>query len=138
MAHGGSGVNRPVIRDGVVLAAPRPARLCDEIHPGLWLGGWARDYAPNFDHVVDCIHFRDGPDLPIDLAALVADVCVSVRRRQATLVRCALGLNRSALVAGLAFRSLSGRSGAEVIQHMRAVRSRFVLCNPAFEAQVTR
>lgn len=49
-----------------------------------------------------------------------------------TLVHCQAGLNRSALVAGLAL-VLAGRTGAEAIALMREKRSEAVLCNSTFE-----
>jgi hypothetical protein len=50
-----------------------------------------------------------------------------------TLVHCQAGLNRSALVAGLAL-VLDGFAPAEAIDLLRRRRSPAVLCNPVFEA----
>jgi protein-tyrosine phosphatase len=48
-------------------------------------------------------------------------------------VRCALGLNRSALVVALALVDLTGDDPATVIQTLRRERSQNVLFNEAFE-----
>ena len=128
----------PVIRGGRVLSAPRPARLVDEVYPNLFLGGSWRPYELRgvYDDLLDCRWFPDDASTPAGLPVMVGDVAAAVRAGRRTLVRCVLGLNRSALVVGLAVRELTGRDGPEVVAHLRAVRSPHVLCNPHFAALV--
>jgi len=57
----------------------------------------------------------------------------SVRNGRKTLVRCQAGLNRSALIAGLAMLRL-GYSADDAIRAMRQKRSPYVLCNESFVA----
>lgn len=56
---------------------------------------------------------------------------------QDVLVTCAMGLNRSALVAGLALRML-GVSGRCAVDNIRRERGRDALCNKAYEKVVLR
>ena len=56
---------------------------------------------------------------------------------QNVLVTCAMGLNRSALVAGLALRQL-GLKGRAVVDSIRQERCRNALCNKAYEKAVIR
>lgn len=63
-----------------------------------------------------------------ELAELVQ---MSVQNGRKTLVRCLAGLNRSALVTGLALTRM-GYAPDEAIRLMRQKRSPYVLCNPSF------
>lgn len=130
----------PIITaDGRVLDAPRPARLADEVWPGLWLGGSWGPYSDTFDAVHHRTCSADGPVLPADLAQVVRRVLAEVRAGRKTLVCCALGLNRSALVvAEVLWRLDPGRNGNMVIKRLRDVRSPYVLCNSRFEQHVRR
>lgn len=62
-------------------------------------------------------------------AACVVSACIAAGK---TLVHCQAGLNRSALVAGLAL-VLDGRDPGEVVALLRDRRCDAVLCNPVFE-----
>ncbi len=66
----------------------------------------------------------------LDALAAWVNVC---RQDGTTLVHCAVGLNRSALVAGLALVR-DGMDPGMAITMLRAKRSEYALCNPAFEA----
>ena len=133
----GPPMHAPIVTSaGYVLAAPAPARLADEVSPGgLWLGGSWAPYRQAFDTIIDCTHFADGPTFPPDLYRLVART-VRAFGAGSVLVRCEMGLNRSALVAGLAIVQITQRPGVEVIAGMRAARSPHVLCNPVYEWRV--
>jgi hypothetical protein len=116
----------------------------------LWIGG-CRDGAPlpgRFDHVVSLcprarwllppgvdrveLDLRDRWVLP-DPAVLhgVAQVVLDRASSGRTLVHCRLGLNRSALVVGLALVS-AGMGADDAIVLLRTARGRAVLSNPAF------
>lgn len=76
----------------------------------------------------------DGDDVPSSEVLYELAEWVNVRRLLGpTLVHCQAGLNRSALVTGLALVRW-GRTPDEAISLMRSVRSPAVLCNPYFEA----
>lgn len=149
-----SGVGRV---DGV----PYCDRPWDEVLHNLWLGGIHCQYtgAPDgncypedvFDLVIDLTgnpDFRPNPgvefveypfpDAPLDALhhAELEDLArlartASQERGRKTLVRCQAGMNRSALVVGLAMIQLGWPSGV-AIEWMRSVRSPFVLFNPSF------
>lgn len=144
---------------GELLKVPFPDRNWDHIAGGLFLGG--HDTAPGgastvvvdeFDVVVSLFttgehgpaphvphHTHSMPDdwlaesnyAPIQhLADLVVD---AMDAGQSVLVRCHAGLNRSALVAGLALLK-RGWTLAQVLERMRAARSPHVLFNASFVA----
>lgn len=73
----------------------------------------------------------DGVPAPADLFGAAGRVLGALRDGP-TLVHCQAGLNRSALVAGLAM-ILSGMDPASAIALLRERRSDAVLCNPTFE-----
>lgn len=81
-------------------------------------------------HEVTMYDSSEGPDHDniVELAALV-NKC---RVEGPTLVHCQAGLNRSGLVAGAAL-VMSGMTGREAIDMLRASRSPAVLCNRTFE-----
>lgn len=54
------------------------------------------------------------------------------------LVTCAKGLNRSALVAALALGQVTRMSADELVELLRAKRSRYALSNPHFRAVLQR
>ena len=60
------------------------------------------------------------------------------RKDGITLVHCQAGLNRSALVAGLALCLSEEIPGAEAIALLRKERSNAVLCNPSFRSWLER
>jgi len=81
----------------------------------------------------------DGP-LP-DLAKLdrVSSLVVrNVERRIPSLVHCACGWNRSGLLVGVALVKLTGWDGGRVVDALRALRSKDVLCNRQFEDYIIR
>jgi hypothetical protein len=68
-------------------------------------------------------HIVDGPLPDLILLYNTAELAANaVRRNVPTLVHCAAGLNRSALVASLAHKLLVGCSGAEAMALVRARR----------------
>ncbi|WP_099021220.1 protein-tyrosine phosphatase family protein [Mycolicibacterium palauense] len=69
----------------------------------------------------------------IDAIATWINVC---RKDGPVLVHCQAGLNRSSLVTARALYMQGGMSGADIVAHLRNVRSPAVLCNPAFAAEV--
>lgn len=79
------------------------------------------------------VRLYDSGDMP-DGAVLheLADWVNEKRAEGLTLVHCQAGLNRSALVVGLALIK-AGRTPDEAISLMRANRSPAVLCNSTFE-----
>lgn len=144
---------------GELLSIPFPDRNWDHIAAGLHLGG--HQTAPGgastvvrdeFDVVVSLFTTgQHGPDAEIPhhihsmaddrlsednhapiqhLATLVAD---AMDDGQSVLVRCHAGLNRSALVAGLALLN-HGWTTDQVLDRMRAARSPHVLFNASFVA----
>lgn len=58
------------------------------------------------------------------------------RQGDPVLVHCQAGLNRSSLIAARALHIFEGLSGDGCVSVLRGSRSRAVLCNPAFEAEV--
>lgn len=130
----------PNITDnGWVLNAPRPDNLADEVMPGLWLGGSWATYTDTFEAVHDRSGGADGPFMPPDLAPAVQRVLADLRAGRKTLVFCYKGLNRSGLVAAEVLWRLKYKpTGDAVLEHLRAVRSEHVLCNPRFEQHVRR
>jgi hypothetical protein len=75
------------------------------------------------------------PD-PRAVATLAGAVVRTVRAGRTVLVRSAAGINRCALVAGLALVELAGIPGTEAVERMRAARGPLVLQNPNFERMV--
>ena len=84
-----------------------------------------------------CPLFDDGrPMSPIEWHRAVRtgrEVAAHVAAGHRTLVTCAQGRNRSGLVAGIALYELTGRSGEQCVQHIRALR-RGALTNDDFVA----
>lgn len=98
-------------------------------------------YAPNAKCITVWCPLDDAdPPRNGDLAkagaasALVAGV---LSAGHPVLVTCQAGLNRSALVAGLALRQL-GMPGRTVIDNIRMERGQYALCNKAFERAVMK
>lgn len=56
-----------------------------------------------------------------------------LRAGRRVLVTCALGLNRSALIAAIAMSEVYGMSGDEIIARLRRARGPWALSNPNFE-----
>lgn len=123
-----------------------------EVAPGLWLGGarwpcppeqdfdlivtvcedWEEDHTPAHDEhirlpMADATTSGASRDDIVDLASLVAE---RVSAGESVLVRCHWGLERSAMVAALTMRILTGASFDEVLDHLRRTRGEPVLYNP--------
>lgn len=81
----------------------------------------------------------DAPDRPmrrdeIEAASkAAARVARRLRSGRRVLVTCAMGLNRSALVASLAMHEVHGMSADEIIGRLRRARGTWALSNPNFE-----
>ena len=70
----------------------------------------------------------------ITIATKAADrVARILRAGRSVLVTCALGLNRSSLVAALAMHDVYGMSAAEIVTRLRRARGRWALSNQNFE-----
>lgn len=132
--------------------------LCDEVAPGLFVGSRP---PPGRHEGIDTIVFAaeeyqlpeaqfpgtevlhapldDDPTRPlredeIVTALRAADrVARRLRAGRRVLVTCALGLNRSALVAGLAMHAVYGMKPDEIVTRIRRARGRWALSNPNFE-----
>jgi protein-tyrosine phosphatase len=59
-----------------------------------------------------------------------------LRAGRRVLVTCAMGLNRSALVAALAMHDVFGMSADEIVARLRRARGSWALSNPNFERLV--
>jgi protein-tyrosine phosphatase len=128
----------------------------NEISPGLWVGSAPepQDSLQVFDVLVLCAEevqplrgrfrgevirtgFRDTPwpeakDVAIILKA-ARKVAARLAAKKVVLVTCAAGLNRSALVAGLALRMVTKTAPNQILLRIRRRRSPDALRNPAFE-----
>lgn len=60
-------------------------------------------------------------------------VAKRLRAGRRVLVTCAMGLNRSALVAALALHEIYGMGADEIIKRLRQARGTWALSNPNFE-----
>lgn len=81
----------------------------------------------------------DAPFVDEPVVHMLRDATVgAVRSGAKTLVRCHLGLNRSALIALLAAVELTGTEPSELIARLRHRRSVNVLMNETFERYVLR
>jgi len=85
---------------------------------------------------VKVLEFDDNPDPrqlpPRDTLESLADWINQRRKNASVFVHCRMGMNRSGLVTALALLR-SGRQAEEVIKHLRAARSSWVLSNTTFE-----
>lgn len=133
-------------------------RLRSRVAPGLFVGSKpAPGRYPAFDVIVlaaleyqpagalfpdvEVIHvpLDDDPRRPMredEIAAAVQAGRKIARRLRAgrrVLATCAMGLNRSALVAALAMREVYGMSADETIGRIRRARGPWALSNPNFE-----
>ena len=128
--------------------------LLSEIEPGFWQGGCPIGHAPKeFDFIINLYPWEsyktyrhqtvlqaqllDSGDMPDKKLLLVLARHVNeCRKAGMTLVHCQAGLNRSALVAGLALVE-SGMTGEQAIKLLREKRCDAVLCNKTFESWLT-
>jgi protein-tyrosine phosphatase len=129
---------------------PFSVTLFSHIHGNLWTGGCPIEKAPANIVFIVClypwepyeIHDRqmltsiklyDHGETPEETTLFIlAKHVQECMAAGPTLVHCQAGLNRSALVAGLAL-ILGGMEPAKAIALLREKRSDAVLCNPAFE-----
>jgi len=138
-----------IAREGMT---PFSAPLISRIDDTLWQGGCINGVSlgGRFKHVISLypweryriddkvesfteVKLYDGPVVPDEeqlyhLARWI-NMC---RKHGTTLVHCQAGLNRSALLAGLAL-VLEGNDPDDVITQLRASRCPAVLCNKKFE-----
>jgi hypothetical protein len=121
-------------------------RSCVEVRPGWWFGGEAASLPPGVEVVVtleeaaaplpgpgavEVRHpFRDSRWEPVPRATVDAAVEAVLEVDGPVWVRCRDGLNRSALVTGLALRR-RGWGSSEVVDRLRTARPG-ALTNPYF------
>lgn len=85
------------------------------------------------------VPLNDDPTRPlhVDEIALAtkaaARVACLLRAGRRALVTCAMGLNRSALIAALAMHEVHGMGANEIIGRLRRARGSWALSNPNFE-----
>lgn len=135
------------------------SRSCvSEIVPGLFVGSKpppgrhegvdtivlaAIEYQPPAEMFpgAEVIHvpLDDAPSRPMredeiaDATKAAERVARRLRAGRRVLVTCAMGLNRSALVAALAMHEVYGMSADEIITRLRRARGAWALSNPNFE-----
>ncbi len=129
-----------------------------EVVPGLFVGSKpapgrhtgidviilaAEEYQPPAElfHGAEVIHapLDDDPDRPMredEIATVIRTARRVARRLRAgrrVLASCAMGLNRSSLIAALAMHEVYGMSADEIIALIRRARGAWALSNPNFE-----
>ena len=129
-----------------------------EVAPGLFVGSKpspgryegfdtivlaAEEYQPHADRFpgMEVIHvpLDDAPRRPMreDEITAATKTAERVARRLRTgrrvLVTCAMGLNRSGLVAALAMHDVYGMGADEIVARLRRARGMWALSNPNFE-----
>lgn len=106
--------------------------LGGKFHHVISLYPWERfNYGRDLDSLME-VRLYDGPVVPDEAQLYVIARWINVcRQKVPTLVHCQAGLNRSALVTGLAL-VLAGTAPELVIEQLRR-RSPAVLCNKKFE-----
>jgi hypothetical protein len=102
---------------------------------------WPAARFPNV-YVVHCplmdVEVWPDSDEQKDITRAVRAVRMSVFKRRRTLVCCHGGFNRSALIAALAIRQITGFGPATVITMIREKRDPFCLSNRVFEEIVKK
>jgi protein-tyrosine phosphatase len=103
----------------------------------------AIEYQPHADRFpgAEVIHVAldDAPSRPMHEEEIVgatkaaAHVARRLRAGCRVLVTCAMGLNRSALVAAIAMHDVYGMSADEIIARLRRARGSWAMSNPNFE-----
>jgi protein-tyrosine phosphatase len=86
-----------------------------------------------FDVGIDCVPMLDAQESAFERASNA--VAGYLRRGKRVLVTCQAGINRSALVAGLAMVKAYGYTGEHALREVQANRrsaDHLALCNPAF------
>lgn len=142
--------------DTVEISLPTAAQ--DEVAPGLFVGSrpipgprldvdtivlTAMEHQPTGDLFpgVEVLHvpLDDDPTRPMHAAEIEGAICMGqrvarrLRAGKRVLSTCAMGLNRSALVAGLAMSEAYGMGADEIIGRIRGARGAWSLSNPHFE-----
>jgi len=129
----------------------------DEVAPRLYVGSKpppgrhvydaivlaAIEYQPpaHFFPGTEVIHapFDDAPgrlmrnDEIVTATRAAARVAKLLRSGRRVLVTCAMGLNRSALIAAIAMHAVYGMSPDEIVRRIRRARGMWALSNPNFE-----
>jgi protein-tyrosine phosphatase len=132
-------VSRSEIVPGLFVGSkPSPGRACVDV---IVLA--AQEYQPPADLFpgAEVIHapLDDDPKRPLreDEIAIATKAGSRVARRlragRRVLVSCAMGLNRSALVAALAMHEVYGMHAHEIVARLRRARGSWALSNPNFE-----
>lgn len=138
--------------DGIIITDlndyPKSLAERHEILPNLWLGEHPNVLPDEIKYVISCngamypkghkqhiisTYFEDGAIVPPEpyLTGL-AETVLRCWKDGPTLVHCAAGMNRSALVMGLALIR-NGMTAKNAINLMRTMRSKGVLHNRTFE-----
>jgi hypothetical protein len=132
-----------------------PEEQVTQVADRLWLGGsWAEASAGQaFDvcvtvcHPHEAVHppgcpevsmpLDDPGSVDVDRLAAVADVVEKhLAAGDRVLVRCRVGLNRSALAVAVVLHRATGQPGAFILDRLRSARGPDVLCNEDFAAHV--
>jgi protein-tyrosine phosphatase len=91
-------------------------------------------HAPNDDNPLRGMYVNE-----ITIATMAATrVAHALLNHERVLVTCWMGRNRSALVAGLAMRTVYGLSGEQAVRAIRAARGPLALSNPSFRRLLKR
>lgn len=128
----------------------------DKVAPRLWVGSApdptkpypefdaivlaAEEFQPTFENFkgtvirapFDDTAYPTAKERKIAIRA-AREVAKRLRKGQRVLVTCVMGLNRSALVAGLALKMASKLTTEEIIARIRKARGPLALSNKAFE-----
>lgn len=96
--------------------------------PDHWFPGVEVIHAPFDDNPLRHMH-RDEIETATKAAGRVARRLYAGKR---VLVSCAMGLNRSSLIAAIAMHAVYGMSADEIIKRIRHVRGMWALSNPNF------
>jgi protein-tyrosine phosphatase len=97
--------------------------------PDHWFPGSEVIHAPN----------DDDPRRPMEMAEIemalktAGRVARRLRAGRRVLVTCAMGLNRSSLIAALAMHEAYGMRADEILRRIRAARGAWAMSNPNFE-----
>jgi protein-tyrosine phosphatase len=138
--------------EGIAIMGDTPfsCPIISQIDGNLWTGGCPAPEVPSYFKFVlnlypwmpydipegtevKAVALYDDSGLPsVQKLEDLADWVNEKRKLGPTLCHCQAGLNRSALVAGLALIR-DGRTPAQAIELLRSKRSPAVLCNPTFE-----
>ena len=122
---------RTKLLDNLWLGGYPDTKLEPEIKYSVCLVGQPRYYLGSGQKLI-ATHFDDCPELPnLDFLHGIAELVNRLRKSGPVLVHCAMGLNRSALVVGLALIK-DGWEPEDAVQLMRSKRALEVLHNKVF------